>query len=137
MPTEAVLCHYFLRHIFVILCIFTCLLYSVPASGSDDATRKMREAEAHFSRGEYLEALGGYQEVIEQANAGEHRPKALMMSAAIYGTFLKDHEAALKQYGQVRAKYPGSVYEADAIFQAAMIQYKRTRYREASRLFGI
>jgi len=104
---------------------------------ADDAARRMREAEAHFSRGEYLEALGDYQEVIEQAKKGEHQPKALMMSAAIYGTFLKDHEAALNRYSQVRAKYPGSIYEADAIFQTAMIQYERARYREASRLFGL
>ena len=97
----------------------------------------MREAETHFSRGEYLEALGDYQEVIEQAKKGEHQPKALMMSAAIYETFLKDHEAALNLYSQIRAKYPGSIYEADAIFQAAMIQYERARYREASRLFAL
>ena len=135
MPTEAVLCHYFLRHIFVILFIFICLFSSVPASGSDNTARKMREAETHFSRGEYLEALSDYQEVIDQANNGA--PKALMMSATIYGTFLKDHEAALKLYGQVRTKYPGSIYEADAIFQSAMIQYEGARYREASRLFGL
>ena len=104
---------------------------------ADDAARKMREAEAHFSRGEYLEALGDYQEVIEQSNKGDHQPKALMMSAAIYGTFLKDHEAALNLYSQIRAKYPRSIYEADAIFQAAMIQYERARYREASQLFGL
>ena len=104
---------------------------------ADDTARKMREAEAHFSRGEYLEALGDYQEVIEQAKKGEHQPKALMMSAAIYGTFLRDHEAALNLYSQIRAKYPGSIYEADAIFQAAMIQYERARYREASRLFAL
>jgi len=137
MPPEAALCRTFLRHIFVILFIFTCLLYSVPASGSDDAARRMREAEAHFNRGEYLEALDDYQEIVEREKAGEHRPKALMMSASIYGTFLKDHEAALKLYSQVRAKYPGSVYEADAIFQAAMIHYEGARYREASRLFGL
>ena len=64
-------------------------------------------------------------------------PKALMMSATIYGTFLKDHEAALKLYNQARRRYPGSVYEADAIFQTAMIEYERARYREASRLFGL
>ncbi len=60
-----------------------------------------------------------------------------MMSATIYGTFLKDHEAALKLYNQARQRYPGSVYEADAIFQTAMIEYERARYREASRLFGL
>ncbi len=99
---------------------------------------RMREAESHISaRGQYLEALDDYQEVIEQAKAGEHQPRALMMSATIYGTFLKDHEAALKLYSQAREKYPGSVYEADAIFQTAMIQYERARYKEASRLFGL
>ncbi len=103
----------------------------------DDTARKMREAETHFSRGEYLEALGDYQDVIEQAKPASISRRALMMSATIYGTFLKDHEAALKLYSQVRTKYPGSVYEADAIFQTAMIQYERARYREASRLFGL
>jgi stage II sporulation protein D len=97
----------------------------------------MREAEAHFNRGEYLEALADYQEVLEQAKAGDHRPKALMMSATIYSTFLKDHDAALALYGQVRGKYPGSVYEADALFQTAMIQYENAGYGEASRLFTL
>ena len=132
--------------IFLSACIFVihihfhmpAYLFHVPRrSHADDTARKMREAEAHFSRGEYLEALGDYQEVIEQAKKGEHQPKALMMSAAIYGTFLKDHEAALNLYSQIRAKYPGSIYEADALFQAAMIQYERARYREASRLFAL
>ena len=104
---------------------------------ADDTARRMREAETHFSRGEYLEALSDYQDVIEQAKAGEHRPRALMMSATIYGTFLKDHEAALKLYNQARQRYPGSVYEADAIFQTAMMQYDRARYKEASSLFGL
>jgi stage II sporulation protein D len=137
MPTEAVPCRYFLRHIFVILFIFICLFSSVPASGSDDTARRMREADDHFNRGEYLEALDDYQDVIEQAKNGEYQPKALIMSATIYGTFLKDHEAALKLYGQARQRYPGSVYEADAIFQTAMVQYDRARYKEASSLFGL
>ena len=114
------------------------VLFSLPFpfhALADDTARKMREAETHFSRGEYLEALSDYQEVIDQANNGD--PKALMMSATIYGTFLKDHEAALKLYNQARRRYPGSVYEADAIFQTAMIEYERARYREAARLFGL
>jgi stage II sporulation protein D len=116
------------------------ILFSLPLplqALADDTARRMREAESHFSRGEYLEALGEYQEMIEQAKQGEYQPKALMMSAAIYGTFLKDHEAALKLYSQARQRYPGSVYEADAIFQAAMMQYDRARYKEASSLFGL
>ena len=104
---------------------------------ADDTARKMREAETHFSRGEYLEALGDYQEIIEQPKAGDHRPKALMMSATIYSTFLNDRDAALALYGQVRTKYPGSVYEADALFETAMIQYEKARYGEASRLFDL
>jgi len=104
---------------------------------ADDTARKMREAETHFNRGEYLEALDDYQEIVEQSKAGDHRPKALMMSATIYSTFLKDPEAALALYGQVRTKYPGSVYEADALFETAMIQYEKARYGEASRLFDL
>jgi len=137
MPTEDVLCRYFLRHIFVILFIFICLFSSVPASGSDDTAWRMREAENHFARGQYLEALDDYQSVIELSKAGEHQPRALMMSATIYGTFLKDHETALKLYSRAREKYPGSVYEADAIFQTAMIQYERARYNDSSRLFNL
>jgi stage II sporulation protein D len=104
---------------------------------ADDTAWQMREAETHFARGQYLEALDDYQNVIEQAKTGQHQARALMMSATIYGTFLKDHEAALKLYGKAREKYPGSVYESDAIFQTAMIEYERARYREASRLFGL
>jgi stage II sporulation protein D len=116
------------------------VLFSLPLpfqALADDTARRMREAETHFSRGEYLEALGDYQDVIEQAKAGEHQPRALMMSATIYGTFLKDHEAALKLYNHARQRYPGSVYEADAIFQTAMMQYERAQYKEASSLFGL
>ncbi len=97
----------------------------------------MREAEAHFNRGEYLEALADYQEVLEQSRAGGHQPRALMMSATIHGTFLRDPETALKLYGQIRERYRGSVYEADAIFESARVEYERARYREASRLFGL
>ena len=120
---------------FIALFISVCLFQTYPAAASDDAVRKMREAETHFGRGEYLEALADYQDVLEQPGAGDHRAKALMMSATIYSTFLKDHEAALALYGQLRTKYPGSVYEADALFDTAMIQYDRARYGEASRLF--
>jgi stage II sporulation protein D len=119
-----------------VLILLSSLPFCFPAL-ADEAARKMREAEAHFNRGEYLEALADYQEVLEQAKAGDHRPKALMLSATIYSTFLKDDDAALALYSQVRAKYPGSVYEADALFQTAMIQYEKARYGEASRLFGL
>jgi tetratricopeptide (TPR) repeat protein len=97
----------------------------------------MREAEAHFNRGEYLEALADYQEVLEQSRAGGHQPRALMMSATIHGTFLRDPETALKLSGQIRERYRGSVYEAAAIFESARVDYARARYREASRLFGL
>jgi stage II sporulation protein D len=116
------------------------VLFSLPLpfpALADDAARKMLEAETHFNRGEYLEALSDYQEILEQPKAGDHRPKALMMSAIIYSTFLKDHEAAIALYGQVRTKYPGSVYEADALFETAMILYEKGRYGEASHLFGL
>lgn len=96
----------------------------------------MREADAHFNRGEYLEALEDYQQVLEQTKTGEHRAKALMMSATIHGTFLRDPEEALKLYGQIRERHRGSAYEADAVFESAMVEYERARYREASRLFG-
>jgi len=118
---------------------FILFAFSIVCSPSpalaDEAARKMREAEDHFAQGEYLEALSDYQEILEQIKTGEQRARALMMSAAIYGTFLKDYEAALPLYNQVREKYPGSVYEADAIFQTATIQYERARYPEASSLF--
>ena len=98
----------------------------------------MREAEDSFQPGRIPGGPGvTIRTVIEQAKAGEHQPRALMMSATIYGTFLKDHEAALKLYSQARQRYPGSVYEADAIFQTAMMQYDRARYKEASSLFGL
>ncbi len=120
----------------LLLIIFSTIAFPFSALANDDA-RKMREAEAHFNQGEYLEALGDYQEILEQSKTGDDRAKSLMMSATIYGTFLKDHEAALKLYNQARQRYPGSVYEADAIFQTAMIQYDRARYKEASSLFGL
>jgi stage II sporulation protein D len=120
---------------------FILFAFSIVCSPSpalaDEAARRMREAEGHFARGEYLEALSDYQEALEQAKTGEQRSRALMMSATIYGTFLKDYEAALPLYNQLREKYPASLYEADAIFQTAAIQYERARYREASRLFGL
>jgi stage II sporulation protein D len=116
------------------------VLFSLPFpfhAMADDTAWRMREADNHFARGQYLEALDDYRSVIEQARAGEYQPRALLMSATIYGTFLKDHEAALKLYSRAREKYPDSIYEADAIFQTAMIQYERARYKESSRLFGL
>ena len=121
---------------FILVVILALLILPFPAL-ADDAARKMREAEAHFNRGEYLEALGDYQEILEQSQTGEHQPKALMMSATIHGTFLRDPETALKLYGQVRERYRGTVYEADAVFESARVEYERARYREASRLFGL
>ncbi len=130
--------HHQLRHrnLILALLLLSSLVILIPLEVlADDAARKMREAETHFNRGEYLEALADYQDILEQPKAGDLRPKALMMSATIYGRFLKDHDAALALYSQVRTKYPGSVYEADALFETAMIQYDKARYGEASRLF--
>ncbi|HNU84747.1 MAG: SpoIID/LytB domain-containing protein [Pseudomonadota bacterium] len=119
------------------LFLLCCLPFAGPAFSADETARKLREAETHFSRGEYLEALADYQDVLEQPGAGDHRAKALMMSAAIHSAFLKDPETALALYGQVRERCRGSVYEADAIFESARVEYERERYREASRLFGL
>ena len=79
---------------FILVFILALLILPFPAL-ADEAARKLREAETHFSRGDYLEALADYQDVLEQPGAGDHRAKALMMSAAIHSAFLKDPEAAL------------------------------------------
>ena len=137
MPLETARRSHFLRYLLSFHFSFLCLFCPFPASGSDDAVRKMREAEAHFTRGQYLEALEDYREVLEQTKPGEHQAKALMMSATIHGTFLRDPETALTLYGQIRERYRGSVYEADAIFESARVEYERGHDREASRLFGL
>ena len=123
--------------LFIGALLFVCFFQASPVTASDQTARKMRKADAHFQRGEYLEALADYQEILDQDKAGDHRPKALMMSATLYSTFLKDHDAALALYSQVRVKYPGSAYEADALFQTAMIHYENGRYGDASRLFNL
>lgn len=100
-----------------------------------DFSMAMDEADAYLRNGQYLEAIGAYQEISVQASDREMKAKAILRIGDIYSYFLNNYDRALKQYDAVKKHYAGSPYAANAYFNSGMILYEKNRYSEAQGQF--
>jgi stage II sporulation protein D len=90
-----------------------------------------------MNNGQYLEAIGAYQDLAERADDTEMQAKAILRIGDIYSYFLDNHDKALEKYDQVKKRYPRSPHAANAYFNAGMIFYEKSRYTEAYKQFKI
>ncbi len=91
----------------------------------------MEDADAYLRNGQYLEAVGAYQDISDISPDPNMKAKATLRIGDIYSYFLNNNERALEKYSVVIKKYESSVHAANAHFNSGMILYERNRYKEA------
>jgi len=94
-------------------------------------SRAMDEADAYMRNGQYLEAVGVYQEILERASESDMKAKAILGIGDIYSYFLNNYDGAMEKYNVIKKNYPSSPYAANAYFNSGMILYERNRNQEA------
>lgn len=121
--------YYILFIIFVLGSGSPCFAYN--------ANQAMEDADALLKNGQYLEAVGAYQDILDDLPNLEVKAKAVLRMGDIYSYFLNNNEKALERYGVVIKKYESSMHAANAHFNSGMILYEKNRYKEALNEFKI
>jgi stage II sporulation protein D len=114
----------------LIICGFMAFLFVVHGWAYDQR-RAMETADGYLKRGMYLEAIGAYRNVADNAVDRDMKARAALRIGDIYGYFLDNYDAALQFYFFVTKNYSGSSHAANAYFNAGMILYEKSRYNEA------
>ncbi len=120
---------------YILLIIF--VLGGVGPSFAYNPSRAMEDADALLKSGQYLEAVGAYQDIADLSPVAEMKARATLRIGDIYSYFLNNKDRALEKYGIVIKKYEGSTHAASAHFKAGMILYEKSRYKEALNEFKI
>ncbi|MDQ5987743.1 MAG: Cell division coordinator CpoB [Syntrophus sp. SKADARSKE-3] len=118
-----------------IFVLFTLFILSSGPGFAGNFRSAMEEADAYMNNGQYLEALGAYQDLAERAYDTEMKAKAILRIGDIYSYFLDNHDKALELYDQLKKRYPRSSHAANAYFNTGMILYEKSRYKEALKQF--
>jgi stage II sporulation protein D len=114
---------------YVLLIIF--VLGGVGPSFAYNTNQAMEDADAFLRSGQYLEAVGAYQDIADVSPDPEMKAKATLRIGDIYSYFLNNNEKAMEKYSVVIKKYESSMYAANAHFNSGMILYEKNRYKEA------
>ncbi len=117
--------------------LFTLVVLSAGPLSARDFRAAMEEADGYLNNGQYLEAVGAYQDLTERAEDPDMRAKASLRIGDIYTYFLNDNDKALEKYDLVKKLYSQSPYAANAYFNSGMILYERNRYGEALHQFKV
>ena len=91
----------------------------------------MEEANMYLKNGQYLEAVGVYQDISDLSPRTEMKAGAILRMGDIYSYFLNNHDLALEKYTIVTKKYGNSAHAANAFLNAGMILYEKRSYKEA------
>jgi len=123
----------------VTVCILSTFLVFSPGFPYDGVAQDFRiameEADVYLKNGQYLEAMGAYQEILDRASDRDMRARALLRIGDIYGYYFNSYDRALEKYEAVKKQYGGSPHAANAYFNAGMILYEKSRHREALNQF--
>lgn len=118
---------YFLLFLFIFL-----LDVEAPAFASEPT---LKIAEDYLQKDLYLEAIGVYQEIADQAISSEVRASALLRIGNIYSQCLRDYDSALKTYNKVKKQLPDSPQAYEAIFYSGMAYYEKDQLQKAAQEF--
>ncbi len=100
-----------------------------------DVMQAMRVADSYLKRGLELEAIGAYQDIVDNSNDYDMQAKSVLRIGDIYSYFLNNDDLALEKYSIVKEKYHRSEYVGNAYFNSGMILYEKRKNREALEQF--
>lgn len=121
-----------------VICIFFIglSLIFVGEGHTYDFMQAMRVADSYFKRGLNLEAIGAYQDIVDNSNDYDMQAKSVLRIGDIYSYFLNNDDLALEKYSIVKEKYQRSEYAGNAYFNSGMILYEKGKNREALEQFS-
>lgn len=96
-----------------------------------DSKFTMDQADRYLQVGMYLEAIGAYRDVADNAVNADMQARAVLRIGDIYSYFLNNYDVALRFYDFVEKNYYSSIHVANAYFNSGMILYEQNRYQEA------
>lgn len=113
------------------------LLVSILSFASDDDSDRFKTASILINNGQYLEAIGLYNELSGTGDNDNNRARSLLFSGTVYDLYLEQPEMALKIFKEIFDNYPDSPASSDALFNSGRILYKMDKYREACDIFRV
>jgi stage II sporulation protein D len=117
-------------------CLFLVFLVGFSRHGfAQDFRAAMEEADAYLRNGQYLEAVGAYQDISDRASEPDMKAKSILRIGDIYSYFLNNYDKALEKYDVIKKQHAESHHAANAYFNSGMILYERNRYNEALNQF--
>lgn len=121
----------------ILQCIITFVIFmgSAGYGFAYNDKQAMEEADMYLKNGQYLEAVGVYQDISDLSHSLEMKAGAILRMGDIYSYFLNDHDLAMEKYTIVIKKYGNSTHAANALLNAGMIFYEKRRYKEALNQF--
>lgn len=122
-----------LLHTNIALLLLASALFAAPYDDSGG----FRTAARLINNGQYLEAVGIYNEISGTADSLDNRARALLFSGSVYDVYLEQPVVALKIFKEIYHKYPDSPASSDALFNSGRILYTMDKHREASDIFRV
>lgn len=107
------------------------ILLCISVGYAYDDRRAMETADAYLKMGRYLEAIGAYRYVADNATDRNMQARAILRIGDIYSYFLDNYDTALQFYSFVTKYYSRSIHTANAYFNSGMILYEKYKYNEA------
>lgn len=119
------------------ICIFlvSFLIVSAGKGYTYNVIQAMKVADGYLKMGLYLEAIGAYQDVVDNSDVYDMQAKSVLRIGDIYSYFLNNYDMALEKYSIVKEKYHSSEYVGNACFNSGMILYEKGKNREALEQF--
>ncbi len=122
---------------FLVICISLIglsLIFTGKVHTYDDM-QAMKVADSYLKRGLDLEAIGAYQDIVDNSNDYDMQAKSILRIGDIYSYFLNNDDLALEKYSIVKEKYNRSKYVGNAYFNSGMILYEKGENKKALEQF--
>jgi len=105
------------------------------ASGHDP--ERFKSASMLINNGQYLEAIGIYNEISKDSDSDNNRVRSLLFSGTVYDLYLDQPVVSLKIFKEIFENYPDSSASSDALFNSGRILYKMEKYKESYDIFRV
>ncbi|MFP4446821.1 MAG: SpoIID/LytB domain-containing protein, partial [Desulfosudaceae bacterium] len=93
------------------------------------------KASEFLASGKFLEAMGLYQSVADNAESERDQARAMLMLGSTYHRYLDQPGMALKYFDYVMSRYPSTPFAGDAMYHKGMVLYQDRQYGRAYETF--
>lgn len=88
-----------------------------------------------LNNGLYPEAIGAYQNIVDNSKHAGDRARALLFIANTYRLYLNQYDSALNLYQRVIRQYPNALAAEDALYNTGVVLYEQGKFDGAHSIF--